>query len=261
MIASVRDDSRTRAANQASQAEAATLVFVPIVAIDTGESRIRALRCLRLADDAPADGQGRGTLRASGFPWDAASLPGVLATVSALPFDLDFVCTVGPTPDEAIAVVRQLASPETPHPIRLSRLVLEIGATREGVSAEVVELLEKLRARCLRLSLVSDPDDCCHEALLRLRPDYLSLPEALIEDIGSDADHQMVVESIAQLAWKLGTQVIAEGVRTARDVEVLRGMGVPLATGAHFRGPLLLPDLVDWKPRIAGPDDAAPVSE
>jgi predicted signal transduction protein with EAL and GGDEF domain len=244
MDAAARDNRGRPALSDRHRHQGASLVFAPIVSIDRRAARIHALRCLRSLPGATGPGTA---------PWDVSTLPGALRTVSALPFDLDFVFTVGPTLDETAEVIRRLASPPLPHPIRLSRVVLEIAGTSDGLASDVVSTIEALRASCMRLSLLGDAASCSHAALLRLRPDYLTLPEALIDGLSGDADRRMVVESIARLAWRLGTQIIAEGLRAAEDVELLRDMGVPLATGALFRGPLLRADLVDWSPPIVAP--------
>lgn len=230
--------------------ESASIVFVPIAAIDAAESRIHALRCVRASSPAHQPcGQGRATPPDDGA-WDRSGLRHALQAVSVLPFDLDFVFPVGSDPENTTAVIRDLSAPRLPHAIRLNRVILEIPAVHD-LPADAVEDLERLRSGCMRLSLAGDPNLCSHTALLRLRPDYLTLHQTFVDGISSDADRQMVAESIAQLAWKLGTRVIAEGIRTAADVETLRGMGISLATGALFRGPLLLTDLAEWRPRVA----------
>ncbi len=214
------------------------IVFVPIASIDTTECRIHALRCLPAAAARPD------------ATWDATGLRAALRAVSILPFDLDFVFTARRDAQGTIAVVRDLAEPPMPHAIRLSRVVLEVSAACD-LPTDVAASLEVLRGRCMRLSLAADPDVCSHAALLRLRPDYLALPEPFVNGIGDDPDRQMVLESVVQLAWKLGAQVIAEGVRTVDEVKTLRCAGVSLATGVFFSGPLLLADLEEWQLRSA----------
>ncbi len=236
--------------DQFSRGECAALSFVPIVSLETREARIQALRCVQSLEGAAAGDQERGSGRPSTVPWNAFTLPQALQTLSLLSFDLDFLLNVGPGPLDTSDVIRALAAPPLPHPLRLSRVILEIPAAHDGLPPAVIGTLGDLRESCMRLSLLGDPNVCSHAALLRLRPDYLTLPAPLIGGLASDADLQMVVESIAQLAWRLGTQVIAEGARTVEDVETLRGMGISLASGALFRGPLAIEDLVDWRPRI-----------
>lgn len=61
-----------------------------------------------------------------------------------------------------------------------------------------------------------------------------------------DERAQSVVESIAQLAKKLGYRVVAEGVETAQMQDLLQHLGCDEIQGFHLARPMRPEALGDW---------------
>ncbi len=60
----------------------------------------------------------------------------------------------------------------------------------------------------------------------------------------ADLDRRAVLDSIAQLALKLGARVVAEGVEETRDLMPLTDAGIDLAQGYLFAKPLTTPEII-----------------
>ncbi len=77
-----------------------------------------------------------------------------------------------------------------------------------------------------------------YRMILDCHPDYFKLDGFFVEGVSCDADRRAVVESVMCLAEKMKTVVVAEGVRSNRDLSTLIRMGVNL-----FQANLLCPAL------------------
>ncbi|MDQ8023845.1 MAG: EAL domain-containing protein [Moraxellaceae bacterium] len=82
--------------------------------------------------------------------------------------------------------------------------------------------------------------------LQRLRVDRLKIDRAFVTDIVGDERAGRIPELVIQLGQKLGLAVIAEGVETADQADLLRRMGCHEAQGYHFARPLETDALLDW---------------
>jgi hypothetical protein len=71
--------------------------------------------------------------------------------------------------------------------------------------------------------------------VLTLRPHVIKLDRALVEGLDRDEAKRALVEMIGTLAGRLDAWLLAEGIETAEELDVLVGMGVPLAQG-YFLG-------------------------
>ena len=81
--------------------------------------------------------------------------------------------------------------------------------------------------------------------LQQLPVNVLKIDREFIARIGADRVSSGITAAMADLADVLGIRVVAEGVETAEQAELLRGMGVPLAQGYLFGRPA---PLVDGQP-------------
>ncbi|MEX6501615.1 EAL domain-containing protein [Pseudomonas zhanjiangensis] len=73
--------------------------------------------------------------------------------------------------------------------------------------------------------------------LADFQPDLIKLDMALIRGIDQDNVRQVLVEATLQMCRKLNIRVIAEGIETTGELEVLRGLGVELFQGYLFAKP------------------------
>ncbi|MDP5163528.1 cyclic diguanylate phosphodiesterase [Enterobacter ludwigii] len=122
------------------------------------------------------------------------------------------------------------------------RIVLEV-TEREIVTGtlQTQEIIRSLKERRIALSLDDFGTGNANYSYIKLfSPDYLKIDKMFTSGIESDTVSQFVVASIIDLARKLGCDVIAEGVETLPQKEMLRAMGVTHFQGYYFSKPVPL---------------------
>lgn len=67
--------------------------------------------------------------------------------------------------------------------------------------------------------------------VVELSPDYLKLDRELVRDIDQDGNRRALMRAVVAFAREIGTSVIAEGIETEAELEVLREAEVHLAQG------------------------------
>jgi diguanylate cyclase (GGDEF)-like protein/PAS domain S-box-containing protein len=99
--------------------------------------------------------------------------------------------------------------------------------------------LDRLRAMGVRISI----DDfgtgySSLSYLKRLPAEAIKIDKSFVKGLGEDVEDTAIVHMIIELAHTLGMEVIAEGVETEEQAELLRGMGCNMAQGVYFSKPL-----------------------
>lgn len=97
--------------------------------------------------------------------------------------------------------------------------------------------------------------------LQALDVDLLKIDQTFVTALASERDSQALCEAIVTMGHALGLRVLAEGVETSRQREVLTGMGCDFAQGFLFARPLSPEDLQarlraeqdGFSPDVAGP--------
>jgi EAL domain-containing protein (putative c-di-GMP-specific phosphodiesterase class I) len=127
------------------------------------------------------------------------------------------------------------------HPFE--RLVLEV-TEHVLVSdyAMVASELEPLRKRGLRLAV----DDAgagfaSLRHILKLKPDVIKLDISLIRNIDIEPDCRAMAAALIRFAEETGSKIVAEGVETLAELEVLRELKVNKVQGYLLGRPRLLP--------------------
>jgi EAL domain-containing protein (putative c-di-GMP-specific phosphodiesterase class I) len=119
---------------------------------------------------------------------------------------------------------------------RLERLVVVV--THDTDDADPVDVRRALDAVRDRAATVAvDETGSGYSSLrgvLRLRPDFVRIGGEFIREIDRDQAKAAVVESVAHLASRMDAWMIASGVASAVELDVLARMGVPLAQGPLF---------------------------
>ena len=80
--------------------------------------------------------------------------------------------------------------------------------------------------------------------LQRFPLDILKVDRLFVEALGVTPGGETIVSAVIDLAHSLGLQVVAEGVETAGQLEILRSLGCDLAQGFLFSRPLPATDIV-----------------
>ena len=73
--------------------------------------------------------------------------------------------------------------------------------------------------------------------LADFQTDLVKLDIGLIRDIDRNKSRQAIVKGIIQVCKDLGIKIIAEGVETVEELEVLQSFGVELFQGFYFAKP------------------------
>jgi diguanylate cyclase (GGDEF)-like protein len=80
--------------------------------------------------------------------------------------------------------------------------------------------------------------------LQRFPLDILKVDRSFVEELGLDGESEKIVSAVISLAHALGLKVVAEGVETTQQLEVLRSFHCDFAQGFLFSAPLPAADIV-----------------
>ena len=119
-------------------------------------------------------------------------------------------------------------------------LHLEITETALVADLEhAIESLQRLRGIGARLS-VDDfgTGESTLRHLHRFPVDTLKIDRSFIQPLVDDDDGRFIVQSVIELAHRMGLRTVAEGVETAAHAAILKDLGCDLAQGFHFARPL-----------------------
>ena len=75
------------------------------------------------------------------------------------------------------------------------------------------------------------------ESIAKLKPSYLKIDKALVRDVHANVVNRAMVKAIIALGHGIGALVIAEGIQTEEETQVLRAMGVDFGQGYHLARP------------------------
>jgi EAL domain-containing protein (putative c-di-GMP-specific phosphodiesterase class I) len=79
--------------------------------------------------------------------------------------------------------------------------------------------------------------------LKRFPLDILKIDQSFVETLGGEAGGDEIVSAVIDLAHALGLKVVAEGVETTAQLQILRSLGCDLAQGFLFSRPLPAEDI------------------
>jgi EAL domain-containing protein (putative c-di-GMP-specific phosphodiesterase class I) len=86
------------------------------------------------------------------------------------------------------------------------------------------------------------------ETVVTLKPSYLKIDMGLVRDVHQKRVSQQVVKAILVLGVGVGATVIAEGIQTQDEADVLRQLGVRFGQGYLYSRPV---DPYAQKPKAA----------
>jgi diguanylate cyclase (GGDEF)-like protein len=127
-------------------------------------------------------------------------------------------------------------------------LMLEVTETTLMVDpARAAELLGRLQTIGVRISI--DDYGTGYSSLARLRElavNELKLDRSFLTGIGHDARAGAIVRSTVELAHSLGLTLVAEGIETAEDETILRGLACDQGQGYHLARPMPGHEFIKW---------------
>jgi diguanylate cyclase (GGDEF)-like protein len=154
---------------------------------------------------------------------------------------------------------------------RLGEVLDESGVQPErlylGISEGVLEsdaeatwtILREAKARGLALALDDFGTGYSSFSYLReVQLDMLTVHRSFVEGIDQSEEDLLIVEHMIAMAKALGIATVADGVETAEQVEVLRGLNCDLACGAYFSEPQPPYVITDLLSRTAGTGEWSP---
>ena len=104
---------------------------------------------------------------------------------------------------------------------------------------EVAEKLQRFRDAGFRISLDDFGTGYSAMSYLKKFPlDFLKIDKSFVRDMAIDHGDQAIVEAIIVMAHKLGLKVIAEGVETMEQCEILKTAGCDYGQGYLFARPM-----------------------
>jgi diguanylate cyclase (GGDEF)-like protein/PAS domain S-box-containing protein len=119
-------------------------------------------------------------------------------------------------------------------------LELEIGEnTLIGLSSENGEMIQRLRGVGVRFSLDDFGTGCSSLSYLRrFAVDRIKIAREFVAELATSNQTTAIVSHIIRLARDLGNQVIAEGVETSDQINLLQGLECDEFQGFYFARPM-----------------------
>lgn len=218
-----------------------------------------------------------GLLTASEF-LDVARRAGVLAELDnqSLNIALDALLRLreGGFPDLSLALnVSAEVLTETDYPALLDRALQSRGLSARAVCIEITETaildrqdcavsnaVDRLKALGARVAL--DDFGTGYAGLAHMSAidiDAIKLDRSLIARMSEDRRARDIVVAIIGLCRRLGTHVVAEGVETCAQADILRDAKCPLIQGFGVARPMPVPEMLGWlRAHAAAPDAPLP---
>ena len=141
----------------------------------------------------------------------------------------------------------------------LAALSLQRGAQDYLLKSDadaVVAEIAALRNDGARIAIDDFGTGYSNLARLRALPiDRVKLHPSLIADIESSEKARVIVQAVMKLIAGLGCEIVAEGVETSVQADILRAMGCDTIQGYVFAQPMFETEYLDWT-RDAVPGEA-----
>lgn len=117
----------------------------------------------------------------------------------------------------------------------------------DNVDLDVITAVEKLKRLGVRVAL--DDFGTGYAGLAHMSSfdiDAIKLDRSMIARLSTDPRNRVIIRSIIRLCGLLGVQVIAEGVETREQYEILRKAHCPLIQGFGLARPMPVADIITW---------------
>ena len=144
-----------------------------------------------------------------------------------------------------LETVRQILKSEQ---VPAQSLILEI--TETGLMQAPITSIENLvRLRLLGCGVSIDDFGACFTSLQRVCEmpcSELKLDASLIRSMTHNPRSLAAVDSLLRLSSNLGIQLVAEGIETNGELNLLRSLGCPVGQGYAFSRPLPGHEFIEW---------------
>jgi len=111
-------------------------------------------------------------------------------------------------------------------------------------SVEIINIINNIKKIGVQLTLDNfGSGNLSLNYLKKITIDYLKIDRSFIENIDTDRNNKIIVESIINIANSLNLKVIAEGIETSKHKTFLQQHKCDYAAGFYFSKPLLADEL------------------
>ncbi|WP_119157753.1 EAL domain-containing protein [Caldimonas tepidiphila] len=217
-----------------------SMVFQPILRLNTSRTvGLEALARFRSEQPAGPDIWFNQAARVGlGAELEMRAVEMALDALGQLPSEVYVSCNVSPEVAVSEPLLQLLCG------VRPERVVLEI--TEHAYVSDYERLaraLAPLRQRGMRLAV----DDAgagyaSFRHILALQPDLIKLDMSLTQGIDTHPGRRALAAALIRFAQETGSQIVAEGVETAGELEVLRALQAHVVQGYLIGRPLRLAD-------------------
>ena len=220
------------------QADGLRMVFQPIVEVAT--NRVVAFESLaRFASDpyrTPDIWFEEAALVGRGIELEVKAIRMALAALVHLPDEIYLTVNVSPETLVKGAFAEVLAG------FPLDRIVVEV-TEHQAIERyeELADVIEPLQAQGLRIAI----DDAgagyaSFRHILNLHPHIVKLDISITRSIDTDRSRRALAAALCGFAIETGCRIVAEGVETEAELQVIRALGVGKAQGYYLGRPMSL---------------------
>lgn len=219
--------------------------FQPIVDTTSGLA-IGYESLLRGPDDTPLADPGRLFNEEGYLPenvrckLDRACIDSAVRTGRNLPNDaLLFINILGSTLIQLTTLLGEFTALLSMLRIDPGRIVFEVSeTTSRAMTDDLARCIRRLQKAGIRVAL----DDIGVRSpylyhLLCLEPEFLKMDRIFVQDIDRNPRKQLLVDSMARMAERLGARLIAEGIETAGEFATMKALSVPISQGYYLGRP------------------------
>ena len=171
---------------------------------------------------------------------DRACIDSAVRTGKNLPDKtLIFINIMGATMVRMTSMLNEFLSLLGELAIDPSRIVFEVSeTTNRELTEQISAVLHLLQRAGIRVAL----DDIGVRSpflyhLLYLEPEFIKLDRIFIKGIDRDSRKQDLVHCMTGMAKTMGARLIAEGIETEKEFEVMQALGVPMSQGYYLGRP------------------------
>jgi len=171
---------------------------------------------------------------------DRACIDSAVRTAKNLPEkSLIFINIMGDTLIRMTSMLNEFLSLLGELQIDPSRIVFEVSeTTNRELTEHISAVLQLLQRSGIRVAL----DDIGVRSpylyhLLYLEPEFIKLDRIFVKGIDRDGRKQDLVHCMTSMAKTMGARLIAEGIETAQEFDVMKMLGVPMSQGFYLGRP------------------------
>ncbi|NEU12061.1 EAL domain-containing protein [Methylobacterium sp. BTF04] len=161
----------------------------------------------------------------------------------------DIVVSLNVSPDEfgTYRVADMIAEELTTHRIAPTSIAVEI--TEEAVYSTERGGDDLAALRRMGVRIIVDDFGVAYSSIGSLRTinfDGIKIDKSFIQDVGGDHKDRRLTGAIFAFAQSLGVDVVAEGIETKAQAEILTGLGCPVLQGYYFARPMPQTQTLAW---------------